>query len=224
MTLSNAHQHIPVHSNKTLIKASVTATVMAVIILVLIILPAEYKVDPTGFGKAAGLTQLADLSEAELEVAEPVDSNVVKTQQQETAVPPAEQPVETSLGFALAPAQLPTVEQIKAARQTPDVRSDTIDIVIPAGKGLEYKLLIDAYVHLEYEWRTDGQPLYFDFHGEPEGDKSGYYESFAITTATEMKGSLTAPFTGSHGWYWKNKSGTPVTVTLITKGDYRVKG
>ena len=86
MTLSNAHAHIPVHSNKTLIKASVAASIMAVIILVLIILPAEYKVDPTGFGKAAGLTQLADLSKAELEVAEPVDSNVVKTQQQETAV------------------------------------------------------------------------------------------------------------------------------------------
>ena len=213
MTQANtqAHAHIPVHSNKTLIKASVAATLIAAVTLVLFILPAEYNVDPTGFGKAAGLTQLAE-------------SQQTQASQATTAAAP-QQMTETAFSFETpTAAQLPTVEQIKAARQTSGVRSDTIDIVIPAGKGLEYKLLIDAYMHLEYEWQTDGQPLYFDFHGEPQGDKSGYYESFAITTSNEMKGSLTTPFAGSHGWYWKNKSDAPITVTLKTKGDYKIKG
>ena len=213
MTQANtqAHAHIPVHSNKTLIKASVAATLIAAVILVLFILPAEYNVDPTGFGKAAGLTQLAE-------------SQQTQASQATTAATP-QQMTETAFSFETpTAAQLPTVEQIKAARQTSGVRSDTIDIIIPAGKGLEYKLLIDAYMHLEYEWQTDGQPLYFDFHGEPQGDKSGYYESFAITTSNEMKGSLTTPFAGSHGWYWKNKSDAPITVTLKTKGDYKIKG
>jgi hypothetical protein len=207
-TNTQAHAHIPVHSNKTLIKASVAATFIAAVILVLFILPAEYNVDPTGFGKAAGLTQLAE-----------------SQQSQATTAAPPQQMTEAAFSFDTpTAAQLPTVEQIKAARQTSGVRSDTIDIVIPAGKGLEYKLLLGAYMHLEYEWHTDGQPLYFDFHGEPQGDKSGYYESFAITTSNEMKGSLTTPFAGSHGWYWKNKSDAPVTVTLMTKGDYQTKG
>jgi hypothetical protein len=104
------------------------------------------------------------------------------------------------------------------------VRSDIVTIDIPAGKGLEYKLLMDAFVHLEYEWNTDGEPLYFDFHGEPKGDKTGYFESFSITTADKMKGSLTTPFAGSHGWYWKNKTDSVITVTLSTKGDYAIKG
>jgi len=26
----------------------------------------------------------------------------------------------------------------------------------------------------------------------------------------KMKGSFTAPFDGSHGWYWENESDTPV--------------
>jgi hypothetical protein len=35
-----------------------------------------------------------------------------------------------------------------------------------------------------------------------------------------MKGSLTAPFAGSHGWYWKNETDAPVIVTLSIKGNY----
>ena len=214
-----AHEHIPVHSNKTLIKASLAATLIAAVILVLFILPAEYDVDPTGFGQAAGLTELAKSSQAQ----EQTQAAVTTPSQMPDQMPDEMQ--EAEFGFD-KPATLdaPSVEQIKAARQTPDVRNDTVDIVIPAGRGLEYKLLIDAYTHLEYEWHTDGQPLYFDFHGEPKGDTTGYYESFSITTSNEMKGSLTTPFAGSHGWYWKNKSDAPVTVTLTTKGDYRIKG
>ncbi len=104
------------------------------------------------------------------------------------------------------------------------MRSDLVNIDIPAGKGLEYKLLMDAYTHLEYEWSTDGEPLYFDFHGEPKGDKTGYFESFSITTSDKMKGSLITPFAGSHGWYWKNQTDSVITVTLSTKGDYQIKG
>lgn len=101
--------------------------------------------------------------------------------------------------------------------------SDTVVIVVPSGKGLEYKLLMDKHAHMEYEWSTDGAVLYFDFHGEPEGDTSGYFESFAITTSKSMKGSLTAPFEGSHGWYWKNETSAPVRVTLSIKGSYKLK-
>jgi hypothetical protein len=102
-------------------------------------------------------------------------------------------------------------------------RSDTVTIEIPVRKGLEYKLLMEKYAHLEYEWSTDGEELYFDFHGEPRGDTTGYFESFAITTSNNMKGSLTTPFAGSHGWYWKNETDAPVTVTLSIKGNYILK-
>ena len=104
------------------------------------------------------------------------------------------------------------------------LRTDAITITIPAGKGLEYKLNMAKHAHLEYEWKTEGTALYFDFHGEPAGDTTGYYESFSITTSNNMKGSLTAPFNGSHGWYWKNNSSSDVDVSLITKGYYTIKG
>ena len=174
---------MPVHSTKTLIKAGVIAAIIAIVVLISCILPAEYNIDPTGIGKALGLTAIAEASEK------------------------------------------PVALKIDRGTQIDEMRSDNVEVVIPAGKGLEYKLYMDKYAHLEYEWQTvAGVELYFDFHGEPEGDTTGYFESFAITTSNNMKGSLTTPFKGVHGWYWKNKSDKPVTVSLTMKGYYTIKG
>ncbi|MCJ8302258.1 hypothetical protein [Shewanella sp.] len=202
---------IPVHSIATLVKASVAASAIAAVILVTAILPAEYNIDPTGIGKALGLTQIAEAASVTPDIAVS-GSETVFTFGQATPV--------TSKDMANAP----SVALIAQARQTPGVRSDTVKINIPAGKGLEYKLLMDEFVHLEYEWSTGGEELYFDFHGEPKGDTTGYFESFSITTSDKMKGSLTTPFAGAHGWYWKNKTDSAIIVTLSTTGDYSIKG
>lgn len=102
--------------------------------------------------------------------------------------------------------------------------TETIEVIVPAGRGVEYKFIMAQYQKLEYEWITDSTALYFDLHGEPEGDTTGYFESYAIATLSEMKGSFTVPFAGSHGWYWKNTSDKPVKVQLIVKGEYSKHG
>lgn len=179
--------NIPVQSVATLLKASIAAIIIAAIVLVLVILPAEYNIDPTGIGKALGLTSLAEAAES-----------------------PS---VEAVTG----------VEDVVQVAQSVPERTDSVTIEIPANRGLEYKLLMEKHAHVEYEWTTDGEELYFDFHGEPKGDTTGYFESFAITTSNNMKGSLTTPFAGSHGWYWKNVTDTPVIVTLSITGSYVIK-
>ena len=211
---------IPVHSTATLLKATFAASAVAAIVLVIAILPAEYNIDPTGIGQSLGLTQLSQSNSAPVEDPSISVKNVVMVDGDNNTglVESVIQLDENMLADA------PSVAEIAQSRQSPGVRSDIVTIDIPAGKGLEYKLLMDAFVHLEYEWNTDGEPLYFDFHGEPKGDKTGYFESFSITTADKMKGSLTTPFAGSHGWYWKNKTDSVITVTLSTKGDYAIKG
>ena len=98
--------------------------------------------------------------------------------------------------------------------------TETIEVLVPAGRGVEYKFIMEQYQKLTYEWVTDGTALYFDLHGEPKGDTTGYFESYTITTSDEVKGSFTAPFAGSHGWYWKNTSDAPVKVQLIVDGEY----
>lgn len=103
-------------------------------------------------------------------------------------------------------------------------QQDTVILTVPAGKGIEYKLAMKKYSKATYLWTTDTGQLYMDLHGEPAGDSTGYFESYTIATVGEMKGSFTAPFEGSHGWYWKNKSDNDIQVQLIFNGEYAIEG
>lgn len=176
----------PTVSNKSLIKSTVIALVIAAIALVTIILPSEYNIDPTGIGKALGLTVLAE-------------NNATQASE------PQKQGANSDLTNS-------------------KTRSDVIEVTVPAGRGIEYKFQMDQFNKMEYEWITDGEALHFDLHGEPKGDTTGYFESYAIAALDEMKGSFTAPFTGSHGWYWRNDTSEDVSIQLIVSGEYTVIG
>lgn len=176
---------LSIQSTKTLVKATIYAGLIAGVILVTTILPVEYNIDPTGVGKALGLTGMHESS-----------ASVVKT---------------------------PTIEP-SITGQSATYSTDSVSISVPAGTGLEYKFFLVEGAKMEYSWSADNAEIFFDFHGEPEGDTTGYFESFTVTTAREVKGTLTAPFTGSHGWYWKNSGDTDIKISLDTKGSYQIIG
>lgn len=180
MAKTYASSEFPIPELKTLCVATGVAFLIALAVLVLAVLPAEYGIDPTGAGRKLGLTALANTA--------------------------ASKP------------------QVYSCQQQLTTWRDVVAISIPAHKGLEYKFKLAQEGVLKYSWTTQGVPLYFDFHGEPEGDTSGYFKSYQETTADHAEGELRAPFTGAHGWYWENKSANPVTVLLSTQGEYQVLG
>ncbi len=100
---------------------------------------------------------------------------------------------------------------------------DTITVIIPAKGDKEYKILLKNGASFVYSWQTDGESLFYDFHGEPSGDTTGYFQSFDKDTESQASGSLTASFLGTHGWYWRNRGRSPVTITLKLKGDYELQ-
>jgi hypothetical protein len=102
-----------------------------------------------------------------------------------------------------------------------EIRKDIITIVIPARSSKEYKFYLVNGSVIDFEWETNGSELFFDFHGEPAGDETGYFKSFKKSTDTQGKGALTAVFEGTYGWFWKNKTSSPVTITLKSKGSYK---
>ena len=198
----------PAPSLKSLVIATAFATLLATLILISAVLPAEYGIDPTGLGKMMGLTALSAQTKATsqpLAIALPQASEISSPDQKDTANKP------TDLTEVTQKAQQPQWQ-------------DSAKIVVPAGEGLEYKFHLVKGASLEYSWTTDGTQLYFDFHGEPTGDKTGYFKSFKESTDNQASGALTAPFDGSHGWYWENKTRSPVTIILNTKGSYRILG
>ena len=147
-------------------------------------------------------------------------------------VGPAEYGIDpTGLGKTLGLTALakPVQQTTKAVVSCPAgeqlaIWQDIVMITVPAKSGLEYKFYINQGAEIEYQWATDGAGLYFDFHGEPAGNTTGYFKSYRETTASQSDGTLTAPFTGTHGWYWKNDSNQAVRITLKTKGQYKIKG
>ena len=71
---------------------------------------------------------------------------------------------------------------------------------------------------LSFDWSVEGGRVNFDTHGDAPGvDYHGYGKG--KETAGE-KGELVAAFDGKHGWFWRNRSGAPVTITLRTQGAY----
>jgi len=205
------HAENPLHMNAspqdnqpigigTLMKAALIAAVIAAATLLVVILPAEFNVDPTGLGKKLGLTVLA---EGKTKV--PADA---LAQTNQTASP---EPVSMS--------DVPDPIDEAGAKT-----SELIEVIVPGGSGIEYKFQMEQYAQMTYQWITDGAPLEFDLHGEPAGDTTGYFESYVVASATTVRGSFTAPFDGSHGWYWKNTSDQEATVTLEVEGRFEVIG
>ena len=122
--------------------------------------------------------------------------------------------------------ELVSKEDVTQAAQKSDATvkaawKDVITIIIPARGDKEYKLFFEKDNTFEYSWETRGVKLFYDFHGEPKGDKTGYFKSFKKSTASESSGTLTTLFEGTHGWYWKNNTSSAVNVTLKVNGEYQ---
>jgi hypothetical protein len=147
-----------------------------------------------------------------------------------TAILPAEYDIDpTGIGAALGLTQLanPTpVEQVKPVinKVLGEFQEHSNEVIIPAGQGLEYKFKADKGAAIRYSWKSTSEALFFDFHGEPKGDTTGYFESYAVSKGSKVKGTFTAPFEGSHGWYWKNNSSSPIIVLVSTEGHYELIG
>lgn len=103
------------------------------------------------------------------------------------------------------------------------VIEDTVTIVLPARYEIEYKVKMDEGKTLFSSWKAS-EVLYFDYHGEPEGDTTGYYKTYEEGEKSQAENTQEMPFTGSHGWYWRNDTDNDVTITLILSGEYTIEG
>jgi hypothetical protein len=178
-----------------LARATLGATVAAAAILTLIVLPAEWGIDPTGVGTALGLTRMAAGAEAD-------DPDM-----------PA-----TGAAAASAISIPPQVKDNIAAKTA--WRTDERTLTLPPHSGIEVKAHMVKGDHLIFRWTATG-PVRMDMHGEPKGGKEGEFSTYwKQKKLSEAQGSFTAPFEGTHGWYWRNGGETPVVITLKSAGFY----
>jgi len=108
------------------------------------------------------------------------------------------------------------VEAAVAAATAPEWR-DEVSYTLNPGEGIEVKLAMEEGQVARFAWTANGGVVNFDLHGDGSGQNTSYEQGRAMP---EQTGDLVAAFTGNHGWFWRNRSDAPVTVTLRTGGDY----
>jgi hypothetical protein len=172
--------------------AAGAALLVAGLVLVAFIMPAEFAYDPLGIGSRTGLLDLG------------------VTGQQVEAL---EQAAVTGGGTGQA--------TIVAAQPRP-FNNETVEFTLPPGEGwIEYKYRLEEGESLLYAWSATG-PVNVEFHAEPDGGPAGYAQTYEKSQGSAASGTLTAPFSGIHGWYWQNTGAQPVTVKLTSSGFYNL--
>ncbi len=188
-------------SSAQLLRSTLIALVAAVVILVTIVLPAEYAIDPTGIGRVLGLTEMGEIKSQLSEEAE---------RDHQT---PADDGDQSSLFRTLGDLFVTSAHAQEAS--TP--WTDEISFTLKPGEGIEWKLTMDKGATAEYRWVAEGGRVNYDLHGSASGKEESY--KMGRGSAGE-EGTLTAAFDGNHGWFWRNRDKQDVTVTLQVRGDY----
>lgn len=204
-------------SSSQLAKSTVISAVAAAAILVTVVLPSEYGIDPSGLGSAMGLTEMGEIKvqlseEAELDrqggEPQPVPVQPATSQNSMQSVP---QQGSNILDRIIREFGISSAYAQAAARQ------DEVSITLQPGEGAEVKLAMIKGAKANYSWTANGSKINFDTHGDGGGENISYEKGRGVA---EDSGVLEAAFDGNHGWFWRNRTGGPVTVTLKTEGAY----
>jgi hypothetical protein len=178
-------------SARRLLRSLAVSAVVAIAILVAIVLPAEYGVDPTGIGRVLGLQQMGALKMA-------------------LAAEVAEHAAEEEAASVSAVAAPPPDSASK-----PEVTA----LTLPPGDGKEIKLVMRKDAIVGFVWATNRGSVNYDMHADSPAIKyHGYAKGNGVRADS---GALIAAFDGQHGWFWRNRGSDTVIVTLRVVGEYQ---
>ncbi|MGA9580738.1 MAG: hypothetical protein WBR13_02065 [Allosphingosinicella sp.] len=188
-------------SKAQLNRATLIAAGVAAVVLVTTVLPAEYGVDPTGIGRVLGLTPMGEMKRDAATGAEAEPTPATETAAADTGdltLDPEPASPAAAVGGSIGRVQL----------------------TLAPGQGEEVKATMNAGDEFTYDWSTGGPVIRFELHGEPIPAKGDEFTSFEKGSSAGAKGKFRAPFNGTHGWYWRNNTNAPVTVTVSATGTF----
>lgn len=175
-----------------LLKSTIIAAISAVVILVCVVLPAEYGIDPTRVGSTLGLTEMGEIKSQLAEEAEMDHQSSL---------------LDEILGAFIGKAHAQEAEQWR----------DEITITLEPGESAEWKMVMTKGQQAFYRMTVTGGAVNFDMHGHGDGQNASYEKARG---STGSEGPLTAEFDGDHGWFWRNRDNADITIKLQLRGDY----
>lgn len=208
-------------STGKLIRSTIIAAIVALVLLVTVVMPAEYALDPTGAGRLLGLTEMGEIK-AQLveeaaadEAAQAVQRAPLQSSNEASTPEPAAPVAETAAAPApeAAPVEVAPAPEPATAPQW----QDEVRVVLTPGEGTEFKLTMEEGAVARFSWVSNGGPVNFDTHGDGGGRSISYEKGRGVP---EDDGELQAAFTGNHGWFFRNRNDNDITLILRTGGDY----
>ena len=237
-------------STGKLIRSTLVAAVVAVALLVTVVLPAEYAIDPTGAGRLLGLTEMGEIKQ---QLAEEAELDRAATQAAADQAPPAgaeqqaQAPAESQVAADTSPEATPEPPAIASNGETepaqevvqPEADQAVADATAtqepaPEANGAatwrdEVSFTLTPGEGTEYKLTMEeGAVARFAWISEggpinfdTHGDGNGNSISYEKGRGVpEDEGELEAAFTGNHGWFFRNRNDNDVTVVLRINGDY----
>jgi hypothetical protein len=187
-------------SSAQLIRSTIIAIIAAIIILVTIVLPSEYGIDPTGFGRATGLAEMGQIKQ-ELSKEAKKDHGASLMLDQHPGI------FDRILGIFVGVAHA----------QEPTKWKDEVSFNLKPRETKELKLTMKKEEVAYYQMIVKGGRVNFDLHAHAGGKAVTYKKGRGSTGSA---GKIVAAFDGNHGWFWRNRDKTPLTVILKLRGAY----
>lgn len=192
-----------------LLRSTIIAGLSAAAILVTVVLPAEYNIDPTGIGRVIGL---AEMGEIKAQLAEEAEQDRLKDLNSSGTV---KAPQEGASLFGTIMSELFVSSAL--AQEAAATTTDEMTVTLTPGQGTEVKLAMAKGAKVNFSWAVTGGAVNFDMHGDGGGNEISYEKGRAVPSA---EGTLEAAFDGNHGWFWRNRGSEDVSLTLKTEGAY----
>lgn len=203
-------------STRRLLRSTFIAILVAAGLLVTVVMPSEYAIDPTGVGRTLGLTQMGELK---LILAQEALAEAAAPQATASAPTSTSTPAPVQQFAQVQPIEKPVTKPVTAP--APALKTNQMSVTLKPGEGTEIKLEMLKGKTVSYEWTATGGLVNYDTHGEPYNGEKGYFHSYNKGKQVKSnKGEFTALFDGTHGWFWRNRSNKDVTISLNTTGDY----
>jgi len=208
-------------SSARLLRSTLIAAVSAALLLILVVLPAEYGIDPTGVGRVLQLTEMGDIK-VRLEAEAAADLKAAATTATtattvSTPVAAVSQAVAQAASVSAAMRDANTASPATATIAEAIKWRDEFSFTLAPGEGTEVKMRMRADEKAFYWWTIEGGVVNYDTHGDEGGRSLSYVKGRGIAAD---EGELQAAFTGNHGWYWRNRGAADVKLTLRTRGTY----
>jgi hypothetical protein len=178
-------------------RSTIIAGLTAVAIGVMVYLPAEYGTDPTGVGSILGLTEMGEIKQqlaAEAAADEALHGNDDSSSLMNDI-------------FGL----------FVGAAHAQEAWQDEITFTLAPGASTEIKATMEEGATMNYAWVATGGRINFDLHAHADGEEVTYDRGRGQTSGD---GSFQTPFSGDHGWFWRNRDDAEITVILQLRGDY----